>query len=190
VRPPPRPSPHDGAVEALRALKELQRSATKPRTQAINQLRSLLVTASNELRAPLRDLPQRDLLATCAGFRVAADDDSLPAIARLALRELAQRALFLQEQFSQVRLRLGRITKHTAPGLVALKGFGPDVAALLLAVGDNPQRLSSEEAVRLPLRPQPRASQQRQDKATPPQPRRRPASQRCPVAHYDGLPGQ
>ena len=70
------PKTHDGAVEALRALKVLQRSATNARTQAINQLRSLLVTAPDELRARLRDLPQRDLLATCAGFRVAADDDS------------------------------------------------------------------------------------------------------------------
>jgi len=34
------PKTHDGAVEALRALKVLQRSATKARTQAINQLRS------------------------------------------------------------------------------------------------------------------------------------------------------
>jgi len=125
----------------------LQRSATKARTQAINQLRSLLVTASDELRAPLRDLPQRDLLVTCAGFRVAADDDSLAAITRLALRELAQRGLFLQEQLTQVRLRLARITEHTAPDLVALKGVGPDVAsALLLAAGDNPQRLSSERS--------------------------------------------
>jgi len=125
----------------------LQRSATKARTQAINQLRSLLVTASDELRAPLRDLPQRDLLVTCAGFRVAADDDSLAAITRLALRELAQRGLFLQDQLTQVRLRLARITEHTAPDLVALKGVGPDVAsALLLAAGDNPQRLSSERS--------------------------------------------
>ena len=118
------PKTHDGAVEALRALKVLQRSATKARTQAINQLRSLLVTAPDELRARLRDLSRRELLATCANFRVAADDDSLPAITRLALRELAQRTLLLQEQLTQVRLRLARITAQTAPDLVALKGVG------------------------------------------------------------------
>ncbi len=141
------PKTHDGAVEALRCLKLLQRSATKARTQAINQLRSLLVTAPDQPRTRLRDLPQRDLLATCTGFRVAAEDDSLPAITRLALRELAQRALFLQEQLTQVRLRLARITTRTAPDLVALKGVGPDVAsALLLAAGDNPQRLSDERS--------------------------------------------
>jgi len=52
----------------------LQRSATKARTQALNQLRALLVNAAVELRAKLRDLTQRQLLQTCAGFRVATDD--------------------------------------------------------------------------------------------------------------------
>ena len=52
----------------------LQRSATKARTQTLNQLRALLVNAAVELRAKLRDLTQRQLLQTCAGFRVATDD--------------------------------------------------------------------------------------------------------------------
>jgi len=82
------PKTHDGPVEALRTLKMLQRSATKARTQALNQLRALLVTAPDELRARLRELTQRELLQTCAGFRVAADDDSLAAVTRFTLREL------------------------------------------------------------------------------------------------------
>jgi hypothetical protein len=61
-------------------LKVLQRSATKARTRALNQLRALLVTAPEELRARLRDLTQGELLSTCAGFRINATDDSLPAI--------------------------------------------------------------------------------------------------------------
>ena len=77
------PKTHDGPVEALRALKSLQRSATKARTQALNQLRAVLVTAPDELRARLRDLPRGELLATCAAFRIAADDDSLAGIIRL-----------------------------------------------------------------------------------------------------------
>jgi hypothetical protein len=63
----------------------LQRSANKSRTQALNQLRSLLVTAPPELRAKLQHLARRDLLATCAAFRVAPDDDSLPGLTRFAL---------------------------------------------------------------------------------------------------------
>jgi len=141
------PKTHDGPVEALRTLKVLQRSATKARTQALNQLRALLVTAPDELRARLRDLTQRDLLATCAAFRVNADDDSLAAVTRFGLRELAQRALFLAERLEQVKLRLKRITEQIAPALTNLKGVGPDVAStLLLAAGDNPQRLVSERS--------------------------------------------
>ena len=141
------PKTHDGPVEALRTLKVLQRSATKARTQALNQLRALLVTAPDELRARLRDLTQRELLKTCAGFRVAAEDDSLAAITRFALRELGQRVLYLNDQLAQVRLRLQRITEQVAPALAALKGVGPDVAStLLLAAGDNPERLTNERS--------------------------------------------
>ena len=141
------PKTHDGPVEALRTLKVLQRSATKARTQALNQLRALLVTAPDELRARLRDLSPRELLATCAAFRVSIDDDSLAAILRFGLRELAQRALFLADRLEQVKLRLKRITERVAPALSALKGVGPDVAStLLLAAGDNPERLANERS--------------------------------------------
>ncbi len=141
------PKTHDGPLEALRSLKVLQRSATKARTQALNQLRSLLVTAPDDLRAKLRDLTQRQLLATCAGFRVDTDDDSLAAITRFALRELAQRVLYLNDSLKRIKRRLERITQQVAPALVALTGVGPDVAStLLLAAGDNPERLTNERS--------------------------------------------
>ncbi len=61
----------------------------------VDQLRALLVTAADDVRARLRDFSQRELLATCAAFRIGADDDSLAVVTRFALGELAQRALFL-----------------------------------------------------------------------------------------------
>ena len=39
------PKAHDGPAEALRLLKIVQRSATRSRTQAINQLRNIVATA-------------------------------------------------------------------------------------------------------------------------------------------------
>jgi transposase len=141
------PKTHDGPVEALRALKSLQRSANKARTQAVNQLRAVLVTAPDELRARLRDLPRGELLATCAAFRVAADDDSLAGIIRLTLRELASRIAFLDAQLKSTVVRLKRITDDLAPKLVAMRGVGPDTAStLLLTAGDNPDRLRSERS--------------------------------------------
>jgi transposase len=141
------PKTHDGSVEGLRMLKVLQRSANKSRTQALNQLRSLLVTAPAELRAKLQHLPRRDLLATCAAFRVAPDDDSLPGLTRFALRDLAQRIQSLDERLKQVDTRLRRITTAAAPDLVELHGVGPDTAStLLITAGDNPERLTSERS--------------------------------------------
>ncbi|MCW2601354.1 MAG: family transposase [Frankiales bacterium] len=178
-----KPKSHDGPVEALRALKAVQRSANKARTQALNQIHQLLVTAPEELRARLNPLPRREQLATCAAFRVRADDDTLAAVMRLALRELAQRVLHLDEQLKDVTARLRRITKAVAPDLVAIKAVGPDVAStLLMTAGDNPDRLNTESAFAALCGSNPIPAQQREDQPPPAQPRRRSARQRRPLA--------
>ena len=138
---------HDGPVEALRLLKIVQRSATKSRTQAANQLRTIVATAPDELRARLRALKTAELVETCAMFRVRVDDDSLAAVTRLAMRELAQRIQLLDEQLARTKVRLRRITTAVAPELVARKGVGPDTAStILVSAGDNPRRLRNERA--------------------------------------------
>lgn len=139
------PKSHDGPVEALRALKAVRRSANKAHTQAWNQIHQLLVTAPEELRARLAGLSKRELLATIAGFRVRPDDDTLAATTRLALRELAHRIQLLEQQRRELATRMQRITRDTAPQLVAIKGVGPDVATtLLVTAGDNPERMRTE----------------------------------------------
>jgi transposase len=141
------PKTSDGPVEALRTLKVVQRSATKARTQALNQIAQLLITAPEDIRARLRGLPRPELLAALTAFRIRADDDSLAGITRLALRELAVRIGQLDNQLQIVRTRLRRITTAVAPELVAKPGVGPDTAStLLITAGDNPQRLHSERA--------------------------------------------
>jgi transposase len=47
------PKAHNGPVEALRAVMVARRSAVKARTQAVNQLRGLVITAPDELRDAL-----------------------------------------------------------------------------------------------------------------------------------------
>jgi transposase len=141
------PKSHDGPVEALRTLKVVQRSANKARTQALNQLRSVVATAPAELRERLRHLNSKELVTTCAAFRVRSDDDSVRAIVRLSMRELAQRVQHLDTQLETVVRRLHRITKTVAPELVAVQGVGPDVAStLLMTAGDNPHRLHTEQS--------------------------------------------
>jgi transposase len=141
------PKSHDGPVEALRALKVVYRGASKARTVTLNQLHDLLVTAPEDLRARLRDFSRADLLATCAAFRIRSDDDSMTAMTRLSLRELAQRVQYLDQQLSRCELRITRLTTELAPRLLAIKGVGPDVAStLLITVGDNPARLCHEKS--------------------------------------------
>lgn len=50
------PKSGDGAVEMIRALRVARRSAMKARTQAVNQLKALIVTAPDVLREHLRGL--------------------------------------------------------------------------------------------------------------------------------------
>ena len=44
------PKTRDGVVEAIRSLRVVRRSAVKSRTQTINQIRTLIVTAPSEVR--------------------------------------------------------------------------------------------------------------------------------------------
>jgi transposase len=140
------PKSHDGAVEALRTLKIVHRSANKARTQALNQIRDIITTAPDELRSELRGLRRRELLAVCAAFRPG-DRDDLIAITKLTLRTLARRVVELDDELALLDARRRRITTAVAPALVAAHGIGPDTATgLLLAAGDNPDRLGSERS--------------------------------------------
>ena len=64
---------------------------------------------------------------------------------KLALRSLATRYQALTDELAILDAELRRLTEAAAPALSSLKGVGPDVAgALLVAAGDNPERLRSE----------------------------------------------
>ena len=53
----------------------------------------------------------------------------------------------LKRQLQRVVVRPTRITKATAPDLIAAHGVGPDTAStLLISAGDNPHRLHSESS--------------------------------------------
>ena len=60
---------------------------------------------------------------------------------------LAQRALTLQEEISDIDAILEPLVKEAAPRLVGALGIGTDAAsALLVTAGDNPERLRNEAA--------------------------------------------
>lgn len=140
------PKSRDGNVEAIRAMRLVRRSAVRNRTQALNQLHNLVLTAPIELRDQLRLLRRRDLVQRASRFHVRAELDALAAT-KLAMRELARRILELNEQIARLDAALDPLVAATAPDLLAVYGVGTDVAgAILVTTGDNPERLRSEAA--------------------------------------------
>jgi transposase len=140
------PKGRDGAVEAIRALMVAKRSARSERTQTINQARSLIVTGPEDLRARFAGHTAAALVAALAALRPR-PGDAVGYATRIALRELGRRAEFLDGQLGRLDELIVPLVTARAPGLLALRGVGPDTAALLLiAAGDHPGRLRSEAA--------------------------------------------
>lgn len=120
------PKSADGLAEMVRALRVARRSAVKARTQAANQLRALLVTAPEELRAKMRGLSTARLVAMAARFcRSAFITDGLTAATKLAMRSVARRHQQLSEEIGELDEQLTRLVAEAAPALASLRGVAP-----------------------------------------------------------------
>lgn len=138
------PKSGDGWVEVLRHLRMTRSSAVKAQTVAMNQLKAIVVTAPPELRDQLHGLTTARLIAACLALPTL-DDLTVADTVASSLRALAHRWISLRDEAKAHHEQLARlIGKHT-PKLLAEHGVGPDTAAaLLIAVGDNPERMRSE----------------------------------------------
>ena len=140
------PKSGEGEVEMIRMLKGAKNSAVVARTQAINQMKALVVTAPAGLRETLDDLSTSALVKRCGNFRPGHPGNPTAA-AKYALRSLACRYRQLSKEIQDLRDELQRLIRTTAPALVEAFGVGPDTAAaLLIAAGSNSDRLHSEAA--------------------------------------------
>lgn len=136
----------DGHVEAIRMFKIAKDSANKARTQAINQLRAVLVRAEPQLRESLAGLGPVTLFRTCAALPETATTTTRAATVTV-LRGLARRILTLTDEVTALNRQLTAALNVCAPKLLDRHGVGPDTAAaLLITAGDNPQRLTSAAA--------------------------------------------
>jgi transposase len=141
----PQPKAHDGQVEQLRAVFIARRSAVKARTAALSQLKGLLVTAPESIRARHRKQSDQRLLDQLAKSRAALDDAD--GGLRMALRSIARRIQTLNTEIRALEADLATLARGINPALLATKGVGPVSAAqLLIAAGDNPERLRSKAA--------------------------------------------
>jgi len=141
------PKAGTGSIEAIRVLRVARTSAVKARTQAMNQLHSLVSTAPEALRDELRRLSRTDLVERCARFRRLRDLPDPTQATKMALRAIARRYQHLDAEITELDAVLEDLVTDTAPGLIARYGVGPDTAGqLLVTAGDNPDRLHSEAA--------------------------------------------
>jgi transposase len=143
-----RPKRRGGPVQALAALRVARRSAVDQRADVVRQIKSLIVTAPEALRAQLRPLSDAELIRHCATRRpdpIQAGDPQAATV--LALRALARRHQQLSVEIDELDKLLTPLVRRINPTLYALFGVGPDTAGqLLVTAGNNPERLRSEAA--------------------------------------------
>lgn len=148
------PNSADGQAESLRILISERRSAVKARTQAINQIHALLVTAPEPVRGTYR--------ALSGTYRASSGDKLLDALARAhpdttsvepgdvarqALKRLALRCAALRDEITTIQTQLDVLVRSVNPRLLTLNGVGVITAATLpSAAGDNPKQLVSKAA--------------------------------------------
>jgi transposase len=138
------PKTTDGPVEMLRMFRLARASAVKSRTQAVNQLKAVLVGADPALRESLSGLTGAALIRACASLPAAQPCNVATATA-YTLRCLAQRIGQLTTQARDLQRQITAVINTHAPQLLHRRGIGPDsAAALLIAAGDNPDRLHSD----------------------------------------------
>jgi transposase len=69
------------------------------------------------------------------------------ATTKFAMRSVARRYQRLSEEIYELDEQLGRLVAQAAPQLLAVEGVSTDTAAsLLIAAGDDPERLKNEAA--------------------------------------------
>jgi transposase len=141
------PKTRNGPVEQMRVLLVARRSARQQRIQTLNQLRHLVFCAPGPIRARFKDRYKTGLVAEAATMRPRKGTDPVLFTTNTVIRNLARRIQGLNNEMRSIDAALVELITATAPSLLELYGVGPDSAAsLLVAAGDNPDRLHTERA--------------------------------------------
>ena len=128
------------------------------------------------------------LVAEGSRLRPTRSPDPVTAATKASLSSLAHRIQALDDELTELDTRIEALLVATVPDLLDVFGVGPDTAAaLVMAAGDNPERLHSEGRVGPPVwrRTRPEGLGQNQRQGPGPRRRRSPSQQRV-VAHRHG----
>jgi transposase len=141
------PKTRNGPVEQIRILLVARCSARSQRIETLNQLRHLIFTGPEEVRARFKDRPKTGLVTEVAKLRPRKGSDPVLYTTQTTMRGLARRIQSLNAEIKGLDTMLTGLVNDTAPTLVGLYGVGTDTAAtLMVAAGDNPDRLRSERS--------------------------------------------
>ena len=141
------PKLRNGPMEQMRVLLVARRSARDQRIETLNQIRHLVFTAPEPIRARFLGRYHKGLVAELAGLRPRNGTDSVRYVTLVTLRDLARRIVQLDEERARIRANLHALVAETAPSMLDIYGMGPENAAeLLVAASNNPQRIRSEAA--------------------------------------------
>ena len=135
-----------GEREALRALTAAREGAVTAKRAGLCQLRGLLVSAPEPLRAELRSLTRARLLQRLATVRPERRQDPELRGTLLALRALARRVKALTAEERELAREIETLTRKLAPQLLEQPGVGPLAAAQLLISWSHRGRITSEAA--------------------------------------------
>jgi transposase len=136
----------DGMVEALRMLRVTRTAAVAAHREALQVLGAQIIAAPAELRDQVRGLTRMQLVRTLASWRAEPSAPvGLAGAARMALGSLARRIMHLDDELAELDELIAPLVRELAPSLLQAPGFGIHTTAqLLVTMGDNPERISTE----------------------------------------------
>ena len=137
-----------GLREALRMVFACREGVLVSRTKAINELKSLIVVAPEQLRAQLRGRSLTVQLNRIEQLHTPATAPVEQRLSIFSLQSLADRVRFLSTQLAELDPQLLELIKqHPAgPTLLAEPGVGPVVAAQLLISWSHRGRVRNDAA--------------------------------------------
>ena len=130
----------------MRALTAAREGAVTAKRAGLCQLRGLLVSAPEPLRAELRSLTRAQLLRRLTAVRPEDRQDPELRGTLLALRALARRVSALTVEERELAREIETLTRTLAPQLLQQPGVGPLAAAQILISWSHTGRITSEAA--------------------------------------------
>ena len=139
------PKARNGVVEALRVLRAERSTAMRARVAVMTQIKSILVSAPETLRARYRRLANTAMIAALENSRPGGHIADPGNATSIVLKRLARRYRVLDQELALIDIELDTLVTAHAPMLRDLRGVGTDTASqLLVTVGDNPERIATE----------------------------------------------